>query len=202
MSRYYRNGRDLGRQGTIAWLEKWYSEPLDLEVQKIHISCPVSTDLEHYQEAKKGKQTELHAFLKYAARCWLEEQGIGSVSYERRLYIPDDDVPKFIVQGVCQADGKSVRVKIDTATPRVLIRDDCGWDSRYGSILEVDVLCEGKSNISIEVGATRPYNLLTPLLEGIVQKAVWIPFPSSVDGLPSVVTGYAVSFPPSPICSV
>ncbi|MBY4635625.1 hypothetical protein K5P26_00560 [Sphingopyxis sp. XHP0097] len=194
MSSFYRNGRDTGIQGTIAWLQKWYGEPLDLDVQEISLTCPNATDKAHYEEACIGKQTDLHIFLKHAARCWLEDRGSGRVSYERRLYIPFDDPPAGHWSKVVQPDG-SVKV-IDMSQPKILERGNLDFIGWYGSILEVDVLCEGKRNISVEVGATRPYNLLTPLLKGIVHKAIWIPFPSIQDGrFPSLIKGYAITDP-------
>lgn len=191
MSKYHRNGRDLGLQGTIAWLEKWYGEPLDLEVQEVNLPFPSSLDEAHYREAKIGKQTDLHTYLKYAARCWLEELGIGIVSYERKLYIPGDYLADDIWQTARQQDGRTVRINMNES--RIMERGEMSFIGHYGSLLEVDVLCEGLSNISVEVGATQPFNLLTPLLDGLVAKAVWIPFPADRTIAPKIIKGYAVT---------
>jgi hypothetical protein len=50
--------------------------------------------------------------------------------------------------------------------------------TRRDDWLAVDVL--GRDT-SVEVGATQPYNLLSPLLAGLVRRAVWIAFPKGVD---------------------
>lgn len=193
MGKYYRNGRDLGLEGTIAWLEQWYDEPLDLEVQGIDIVCPNTMNKAHFQEAKVGRQSELHAFLKYAARCWLETQQGVVVSYERRLYSPHDDVPVDYKTEELMPDGSRFHRKV--GLPHILAKGD-RFPCYFGTLLEVDVLCEGQRNISVEVGATSPFNLLVPLLDGLVRKAVWIPFPQLNDQrFPSVVRGYAVTDP-------
>lgn len=193
MSRFYRTGNDLGLQGTMAWLEKWYGEPLDLEVREVSIACPASFDLPHYSEARVGKQSDLHVFLKYAARCWMEGKAIGTVSYERQLYTPRDDLPDEVWQRVHLPNGRTYEVNM--AAPRIMDRDDISGVAPYGFLLEVDVLCEGERNVSIEVGATRPFNLLTPLLDGLVEQAIWIPFPDERSVMPSIVKGYAVTDP-------
>lgn len=193
MSGFHRNGLDLGIQGTIAWLEKWYGEPFDLDIQEVNVPFPSSLDEDHYGEAKIGKQTDLHVFLKYAARCWLEELGIGTVSYERRLYTPDDDVADDVWQTARLPDGRTIQINMNE--PRIMERGEVSLIGPYGSLLEVDVLCEGLSNISVEVGGTRPFNLLTPLLDGLVAKAVWIPFPADRTITPKIIKGYAVTGP-------
>jgi hypothetical protein len=48
----------------------------------------------------------------------------------------------------------------------------------HGDAIFVDVYVKG---YSVEVGATQPYNLCMPLLQGLVEKAIWIPFPKDVE---------------------
>ena len=42
----------------------------------------------------------------------------------------------------------------------------------------MDVYVDG---FSVEIGYTKPYSLCTPILEGLVQKTIWLPFPKNIE---------------------
>lgn len=176
MGRNGRTGKDLGREGTVEWLEAWYDGPLDFAVEPVVISQPSPPRRSHWAAAKTGRQTEQHVMLKYAARCWLEDLDAGTVTYERRLYLPGENVtPGQNVQ--CNLPDGGVTF-IDVSEPKILVRGDRLHPCHYGSIITVDVLCEADRSVSVEVGATSPFNLVSPLLDGLVHEALWLPFPS------------------------
>lgn len=175
MSTFSRKGFDPGLNKTLKWLSDWCGDLDDISVQSISISC--RRYMEHellensaYRRALVGKQTPLHSFTKYVAYEWLHDQRSSKDSekprFEARMYFPDEALVDEVVVMGSSFDIRRAQV-IEVGN-----REAIGM---YGDIIIVDVY---GNDTSIEVGFTRPYNLFRPLLEGLTNQAIWVPFPA------------------------
>jgi len=123
--------------------------------------------------------TLLHAYLKYGLFKWLERETGGFPVYEQKVYSPIDEWVARAGNGqiLIMKDGKTHFDDFDPSVPQLiekgrLIYQHCGID------IFVDVYCQG---VSVEIGYTQPFNLLTPLLDGVVDSAIWVPFPKGIE---------------------
>jgi hypothetical protein len=174
----FRTGVDPGESGVRVWIDRWAEDSSDIDIRKFEIHCPRATELSAVLHdplllaARRSRDSALHCFLKYLGALWLHSDAINGVArYEAQAYFPNPENLQLAAQ-------YKVHVPPRSRTARILTARDRNMNATHGCIIAIDVL--GK-NISIEVGATQPYNLLTPMLEGLVKRAVWIPFPRGVD---------------------
>ena len=116
------------------------------------------------------------------------------VRYEQMIYSPVDiDSAKI--------DGSPIGGDFDRTMAQAIRRGDDHVQAWDGKIITVDVFGKGTN---IEVGNTQPINLMTPYLDGLSERAVWVPFPDKLlpnqfnmmkDHL-STVPAFIISFDP------
>lgn len=166
---------DMGLRKTVDWLGRCYGETGDLVVDYVPIPCPDPLSLcasEEQQLAglRSGNQSELHSYLKFAALKWLEESSgyPDTIASEVLCYAP--------IEELCEGNTCTDQFgrEIDIRTPRVLYDNPDNFPLSYGIAVRVDL---HSFDISVEVGGTQAFNLLMPLLEGLVDRAVWLPYP-------------------------
>lgn len=181
---YYRKGIDPGFLNTRLWIEKWMGDSSGISISCITIDLPdtkngVFGDGAAYKEAFRGKETPLHAHLKYAMFKWLEKEIGGFPVYEQKIYSPIDELAERCSnrRALIIKDREWIFDDFDPSVPQLIekgrvIYQHCGID------ISADVYCQG---VSVEIGYTQPFNLLTPLLDGVVNSAIWVPFPKGVE---------------------
>jgi hypothetical protein len=121
-------------------------------------------------DLSRRNESLVHQLLKASAYQWLlgtDELMPQEVRTEQKLYIA--------LEGLM--DALRVRVVGSTFDPKVSQviepgRRDVFMD--YGFEIVCDVFGKG---YSIEIGATSPINLFTPVEEGLSKRAIWVPFP-------------------------
>jgi len=197
MGAYYRAGIDVGIDKVKAWLLKWYGEPFDLSLSAFTIDCDTITvsdmlEIQNFLSNEKGGQSDYHAFLKAITKQWLLQNGTSmrDIDFEVRSYFPIEELTEGITV-VC--DG--VRINIDRAQ---ILPKGSDFPLNRGQLIIMDMYSKGRS---IEVGYTTPFSLLTPLLEGLAQEAIWIPYCRGIStksfdlasNRPTQVTAYVIS---------
>ncbi len=176
---YYREHNDMGLAKTGEWLAKWYGDIDDLSIEYVPIPCPDIATLSR-AEAKQldrlrtKNQSELHAYLKFAALKWLEENSAypDTIASEVICYSPIEELCEG--RRCLDAFGR----EFDIRSPQVLYDNREGFPLSYGHMIRVDL---HSFDMSIEVGGTQPFNLLTPLLDALVDEAIWLPYPWGKD---------------------
>lgn len=178
-----RKGIDNGFTATLNWLSDWYGELDDVTVN--HIALPAITvtaetvlNDHDYQAASVGKQPPLHVYLKYRVLKWCKEQhGADSPKYEVKMYFPIGELIDLRKKYGLRSEG----INFDVAKPQLLPKqkdDEYDFmDCTNGEVIIVDVY---SNRIVYEIGYTTPFNLITPMLEGLADRAVWIQFPKGV----------------------
>lgn len=181
---YYRKGVDPGFLNTRPWIDKWMGDSSDIAISCITIDLPDTKNSAFvgetaYKGAFRGKETPLHAYLKYGLFKWLEREIGGFPVYEQKIYSPIDEWAECSDnrQILIMKDEKWVFDDFDPSVPQLIekgrvIYQHCGID------ISADVYCQG---VSVEIGYTQPFNLLTPLLDGVVNSAIWVPFPKGIE---------------------
>lgn len=175
--RYHREGIDPGLSGVKEWVARWYEEPADFSIREFSIECPTRDQLKvlcnskAYRAASQRNELPLHSYLKFLAWAYLREAKTGrrQPAYEMQMYFP---IPELL-KGV-----RFVGNTFDPSRAQVIEKGRRDVFCSYGDAICVDVYVKG---LSVEVGATQPYNLCMPLLERLVEKAIWIPFPPAVE---------------------
>ncbi len=170
-----RKMRDIGQQGTEAWLSAWLDDDeVKLTIDRIAIPCVdlpklPNAELAQYACFRSGNQSELHSYLKFAAFKWLlgVSSSPASVRAEVICYSPD----QRLCQGIRSFDADGT--EFDIRSPQVLPEASI-FPLSYGDSIRVDLHA---SDISVEIGGTHPFNLLLPVLEGLSERALWIPYP-------------------------
>jgi hypothetical protein len=171
---------DLGIQKVEAWLEDWLGPHTLVSLKRFEIDAgslvaktPSFVLSKKYKDALTKNQSRVHGHLKYLARLWLETQPSevsigGKPDYEVGMYFPDYVFLK-------RSNFKPSVGYFDFRKPQLLLpkgRRDV--DASFGRTTYADVL---GNCTSIEVGRTSPFNLCMPLLERLVSRSIWIPFP-------------------------
>jgi len=176
---YYRAHHDMGLSKTIDWLAHWYGDTSDLRIEHVPIICPdigslTRSEIEQLGRLRSANQSALHSYLKFAALKWLEENSAypDTIESEVICYSPVEE----LCEGVVCTDehGRAYEIR----KPQVLYDNREGFPLSYGISLRLDLHA---FDISVEIGATHPFNLLTPLLDGLVDRAVWLPYPWGTD---------------------
>jgi hypothetical protein len=179
MAQPQRACNDMGLNKTVAWLSEWYGDTSDLLVEYVPIHCPdvaalSRVEAEQLDCLRSKNQSELHTYLKFAALKWLEEKSSypETIASEVICYSPIEE----LCEGrICMdAQGR----EIDIRTPQVLYDNPDNFPLSYGHVIRADL---HSFDISVEVGGTQPFNLLTPLLDRLVDQAVWLPYPWGKD---------------------
>lgn len=178
MAASYRISTDGGLAGVLQWIVKWYGETSDLQVEQFCINasktvCESRLDYIALQHLTCRNDSDLHAFLKFAALRWLEcnSKEPKTIAWEVLYYSPDEERCKG--RKVISPTGE----QFDITSPQVLYDNDEDFPLSYGDAIRIDLHA---FDISVEVGGTAPFNLLTPLLDGMVEKAIWVPYPKGV----------------------
>lgn len=175
--RSYREGIDPGLQGTRKWLEQWYGDSSDLLISEISLTCPNVQDVmtpvqrKSYKQAFQRNETPLHSYLKFAAWEWLNSRKNKGIKpdYEVQMYFPFED----LLEGVTFTGST-----FDPSVAQLIAKGRQDVFADFGSIIFADVLC---GRCSVEIGFTQPLNLCMPLLEDLVDKSIWIPFPKGIE---------------------
>jgi len=195
-----RKQRDPGTLRTHEWLAAWFDAEAELRIDRILIPCPDlaklrAKELARYERFRSGNQSELHTYLKFAAFRWLETESKrpDTIRAEVICYWPD---PR-LCEGIRSFDSDGT--EFDIRSPQVLPAGSI-FPLSFGDCVRVDLHA---SDISVEIGGTRPFNLLMPMLEGLADRALWIPYPDlasprNFDSRRSMgsVNGYLVEIAP------
>lgn len=186
---YYREGIDPGSVANVrAWLEQWYGNSSDIRVAKTKFIFPPPERESgpNFKSAFQGNQTPLHGYLKFVAyqKLYEDQKSLKYISkkagysnpqpeYEVGMYYPIEE----LLEGITEYSGA-----FDIFAPQVIEKGRADVCADFGEIRYVDVYCRILlSSVSVEVGYTQPYNLLLPLLHGLVKTATWLPFPNKLD---------------------
>lgn len=190
----YRKGIDPGIESVRPWIEQWYGDSSELDVELVQISIPhiepdgvASTD--KYRKAFRGKETPLHGLLKYAAYEWLGVSCPEEPVYEQQIYTPIEELTNLVTHVGT----------FDPTTPQLIDKGRTDVWAGDGLIIMADVYC---GRCSVEVGYTQPFNLFTPMLDDLTDMAVWLPFPKGMSpseynplsNLVESVNGYKFTF--------
>ncbi|MEW8350660.1 MAG: hypothetical protein AB2689_21645 [Candidatus Thiodiazotropha taylori] len=186
---YYREGVDPEKTANVRlWLEQWYGDSSAIKISKTKFKFPASTKERGtpFKSAFQKNQSTLHGYLKFIVyyKLYEDQQSLRYISnkagyshpkpeYEVRMYYPIEE----LLEEITQYSGT-----FDIFEPQVIEKGRTDVYAEYGEIKSVDVYCEIlASSISVEVGYTQPCNLLLPLLYGLVNTAIWVPFPRKLD---------------------
>jgi hypothetical protein len=175
MSPLKRIGIDPGIECVTRWISEWYGDMSDLRISKICIPNTIkSKDELHkipkYKEACIGRQTAYHIFLKCLLFDWLQAASKRkSPTFEARMYFPDMDY-------INRINIRCIGSKFNIRKSQILKNGDMDVIASYGDVIIVDILAHRRS---IEIGFTKPFNLLMPLVEDLVDVVVWVPFPNN-----------------------
>lgn len=173
MTTHYRKNQDPGLAKVRPWIERWIDDSTGVEIEAINIDILCSTkpgmkrDANLYRRASRGRQSDLHILLKFNLYLWLYMETGRRPSFERRLVYTDRNSP--IERIVEISNKKNPGQKRMHTLP-------LGYET-YEIIADLH-----SADTSLEVGATRPFNLLLPLLENLVKTAIWVPFPKGYRG--------------------
>ncbi|CAM3328439.1 hypothetical protein SPAN111604_15220 [Sphingomonas antarctica] len=177
MGKKLRIARDLGEAGTLDWLSGWIGgERQTVRVRRIEMTCPATPLLDRRERQKLDKlsaknQSELHSYLKFAAKKWLETETPGRrVASEQGYYSPG------LLSGMVDfRDAKDRRIRL--TSPRFLSGRSF-FPCEYGEVFRFDLYVKGTV---AEVGGTHQSNLLQPLLDGMADRSLWFPYPDTID---------------------
>ncbi|EGG92794.1 hypothetical protein IMCC1989_6 [gamma proteobacterium IMCC1989] len=176
-----RLGKYQTLQKTSAWIEEWYGDISEVVITEVSIPIPTKENIESYNKnqahkAKIGKQTPLHAFIKYVAHEWLSNflPAGETPRYETSIYLPIPELIELLDQYNIKHMGNQFNIREAFVIPKTPEY----FDASNGEIIIADVYCK---NIIIEVGYTTPFNLCMPLVEGLVSKSIWLPFPKGLE---------------------
>ena len=197
MARYLRESFDLGLDGTLGWLRRSGIDLATAEIEPVSIICPDvskrrSPEARQFEKLRKLNESELHTQMKLAGILWLQKASRHphTIKPEVMYYSPRPDIPKQ-VQIFCP-----LGLEFPIRRPQVLGNNELGFPCNFGTTIRIDVYSK---DISVELGATQPINLLQPLIDRTTKKAVWFPFPdeSKQNGRtvmpgPFILKGYTI----------
>jgi len=121
--------------------------------------------IDTFRDAFRGNETQLHGFLKLVAWRWLVDNKKTTPIFEQEMYFPIDELVE------------NVRIKgssFDITKPQIIEKGRNDVIATHGKIIRADVFC---SETSVEVGYTQPLSLCMPLLDGLAESVVWLPYP-------------------------
>lgn len=169
----YRKGIDPGYESVRPWIDQWYGDSSELDIEIVTISIPhvgAESDIartDKYRKAFRGNETPLHGVLKYAAYEWLSTNCSEEPVYEQKIYTPIDELTSLVTHiGT-----------FDPTVPQLIEKGRIDVWAGDGLVIMADVYCE---RCSVEVGYTQPFNLFTPMLDDLTDMAVWVPFPKGI----------------------
>ena len=180
--REYRKSHASDTKDVRKWLSKILRNADELSIRQFEIvvASPSDDDSLKDNEAFKvafrnKRDSDLHSLLKFAAWSWLvQEESVALpcqsdlVRYEQMIYSAVD------IESAASG-AKPLGGDFDGTMSQLIRRGDdnvIAWD---GTIITVDVFGKGTN---IEVGNTTPSNLMTPLLDCLSERAVWMPYPN------------------------
>lgn len=166
-------------------VEDWIARvihPADFTVREIAITCPEPAELlgctakvEFVEAFRKRSDSELHSMLKYVAWHWLRRQPSlcsngesEEVFFEQRIYFP------YAGADIEYVNGEPPDNEFDARHAQLVAKGADVFYGDAGTEIVVDVFGKGRN---IEVGKTEPRNLVDPLLAGLSESALWVPFP-------------------------
>ena len=173
----YRTQHDMGVQRTVQWLVDWNGEE-DFTVEPLMIHVPdcaalSPAEIEELDSHSSNRESELHSFLKFAASRWLKENS----------RYPETIVPEVICYAPIKERCRGRKVfdglggVVDIRSPQVLYDNSIGFPLSFGISVRLDL---HSFDIAAEVGGTQPVNLLMPLLEGLADQSLWLPYPAGI----------------------
>ena len=139
--------------------------------------------------ARRSRDSELHNFLKYVAACWLKGcAGKRKIKprYEVQMYFPDFG----LIETLSEKWAHFIRGQDQRAHFVKRSRHGGYFDSKLGHFIVADIV---SLSTSVQIGYTQPFNLLSPLLEGLTRRAVWVPFPQDADRANFVISANTIS---------
>lgn len=173
----YRTQDDLGIEGTLGWLTDWHGQE-DFTVESISVAVPAfsvltSVEVAELDSHSSSRESELHSYLKFAAARWLKEHSRypETVASEVICYAPIKERCK----GRRFFDG--LGGEVDIRSPHVLYDNSFCFPLSFGISIRLDL---HSFDVAVEVGGTQPVNLLMPLLEGLADQSLWMPYPAGV----------------------
>ena len=173
----YRTQHDLGLERTLQWLTDWNGDE-DFTVERLSVPVPefgvlTPAEVAELDSHSSNRESELHSFLKFAAARWLKENSRypETVAAEVICYAPI----KELCRGRKVFDG--LGGVVDIRSPHILYDNSICFPLSSGVVIRLDL---HSFDIAAEVGGTQPINLLMPLLEGLADKSLWLPYPASV----------------------
>ena len=182
--RAFRKSQAKGVDDVRSWLAKFCGESVDeLTVQQIEVPIPSTAQLERADSDqallaafRNKRDSDLHSLLKYAAWIWLNKEDSRAlpfqsqlVRYEQKVYLPNLEPSEFVTRY------HPLGGEFDQTKAQVLRRGDDEVFIGDGFVITIDVYGRGTH---IEVGNTQPFNLLSPLMDMLSIRAIWIPYPT------------------------
>lgn len=180
--REYRKSHASDTEDVRKWLSKILRNADELLIRQFEIvvASPSDDDSLKDNEAfmvafRNKRDSDLHSLLKFAAWSWLvNEESVALpcqsdlVRYEQMIYTAVD------IESAASG-AKPLGGDFDGTMSQLIRRGDdnvIAWD---GKIITVDVFGKGTN---VEVGNTTPSNLMTPLLDCLSERAIWMPYPN------------------------
>jgi hypothetical protein len=200
VGRYLREQYDLGLEGTHSWLRRSGVDLAEAEIEPVRIICPDvskrrSPEAREFEKLRHLNESELHTQMKLASILWLRKASRHpcTIKPEVIYYTPSPDIPKDV--RIFNPLGWEFPIR----RPQVLWKNEEGFPCNFGSTIRIDVYSK---DISVELGATQPLNLLQPLMDRTTKRAVWFPFPDAAKQRgktampgPFELTGYSIRLP-------
>jgi len=192
----HRKGIDPGVDSVRSWIDKWYGDSSEINIELLKISVPPvdkggsTYKSPQFAAAFRCKETPLHGMLKYAAYEWLRSLCIEAPVYEQTIYTPIEELTSKVTYS---------NFTFDPTIPQLVEKGRTDVWAGDGIVIVADLYWK---RCTVEVGYTQPFNLFTPMLDGLVDTSVWIPFPKGVAvrefkpaaNLLSVVNAYKFTF--------
>lgn len=166
------------------WLSKILQNADEISIRQFEIIVlpPIEDDALNDAHAFKvafrnKRDSDLHSLLKYSAWLWLvQEESVALpcqsdlVRYEQMIYSATD------IESAASG-AKPLGGEFDGTMSQLIRRGDHNVTALDGKIITVDVFGKGTN---IEIGNTTPINLMTPLLDCLSERAVWLPYPNKM----------------------
>lgn len=168
-----RKGSVCSKAKLIEWMDSWYDYGFleDFHIEEIEIKIQDIIADDSWNEAQAGKQTPLHAYLKWQIYRWMSDHDVQT-RYEGHMYVVNPDLLKYHEKII-------VGGKLYRPTSKIIDKGSIEYfDLKIGFLIRSDLI---SNTVSAEIGFTTPSSLLSPLIAGILEKTYWVPFPQKIN---------------------